>query len=339
MLSNKLISVKRNLEDILDIFCEYNVMIIGDVMVDSYLWGDVTRISPEAPVPVISCTKRENRLGGAANVAKNIQSLGATAVICSVTGKDDNGQIFKDLLKTRNFIMDGVIESDDRPTTIKTRVISNNQQLIRVDQEIDDYISKDLEQKLIDRILSVSGRMRIDAIIFQDYDKGVITPNLIEKVIGHANSKSIPTFIDPKKRNFNNYKNATLFKPNFKELTAGLNFRSNKNDFKSIFEGAKILHKKGSFELVLITLSELGILISDNKSYHVVPAVIRDVADVSGAGDTVIATAALSYIADLTPRQIATLANLAGGIVCEKSGVVTIDRELLLSENFILPDD
>ena len=331
--------MKRNLENILDTFCEYNVMVIGDVMVDSYLWGDVTRISPEAPVPVISCTKRENRLGGAANVAKNIQSLGATPVICSITGKDDKGEIFKELLRSRNFIMDGIIEAEGRPTTIKTRVISNNQQLIRVDQEVDHYISKNLEKKLTERILSVTGSMRIDAIIFQDYDKGIITPDLIEKVIAHASAKGIPTFVDPKKRNFNNYKNATLFKPNFKELVAGLNIRSSKNDFSAIFEAAKTLHKKHSFKLVLITLSELGILISDNKSYHVIPAVIRDVADVSGAGDTVIATAALSYIAGLSPKQIATLANLAGGIVCEKAGVVTIDRELLLSENFMLPDD
>jgi rfaE bifunctional protein kinase chain/domain len=331
--------VKRNLVDILDKFSEYNIMIIGDVMVDSYLWGNVTRISPEAPVPVISCTKRENRLGGAANVAKNIYSLGATPVICSVIGNDERGQIFKDLLKNQNFIKDGIIESDNRPTTVKTRLISNNQQLIRVDQEIDDYISEGLEHMLLERITSLTGSNKINAIIFQDYDKGVITPNLIEKVIGHANDKDIPTFIDPKKRNFNIYKNATLFKPNYKELIAGLNISADKNNFDSIYEAAKTLHKKHSFELVLITLSELGILISNNKEYHVIPAVIRDVADVSGAGDTVIATAALSYIADLTPKQIATLANLAGGIVCEKAGVVTIDKKLLLSENFVLPDD
>jgi len=331
--------VKKSLTDIVNNFNNYNIIVIGDVMVDSYLWGNVSRISPEAPVPVISCSKRENRPGGAANVAKNIKALGATPIICTVIGKDEKGQIFKDLLKTQNFVQEGIIESNDRITTVKTRIISNNQQLIRVDQEIENYISEELTQILLQKILSIIENEKIDAIVFQDYDKGVITPDLIKEVIGNANAKGIPTFVDPKKRNFNNYKNATLFKPNYKELVAGLNIQFDKKDFDSIFNAVKTLHEKFSFKLVLITLSELGILVSDGKNYHVVPAEVRDISDVSGAGDTVIATAALSYLSDLTPRQIAALANLAGGIVCEKAGVVPIEKDILLKENFILPDD
>ncbi len=331
--------MKRGLSEILNDFNNHNVMVIGDVMVDSYLWGSVTRISPEAPVPIVSCTKGENRLGGAANVAENIRSLGAIPVICSVIGKDEKGQIFKDILKSQDLDGNGLIETTSRTTTVKTRIISNNQQLLRVDQEIDDYLSEELEGQLIDKILAIIDSRKIDAIIFQDYDKGVITPALIEKIISYANEKSIPTFVDPKKRNFNIYKNATLFKPNFKELTSGLNIDVDKKDFNSVFNAARLLHKQGAFKLVLITLSELGILISDNRNYHVVPAEIRDVADVSGAGDTVIATAALGFLSGLSPKQIASLANLAGGIVCEKAGVLPIEKELLLKDNFILPED
>jgi rfaE bifunctional protein kinase chain/domain len=331
--------VKRYLSEILNDFVNHNVMVIGDVMVDSYLWGSVSRISPEAPVPVVTCTKRENRLGGAANVAENIRSLGAIPVICSVIGKDEKGEIFKDILKAQDLEDMGLVETNERPTTIKTRIISNNQQLLRVDQEIEDYLSAELEQKLIDRILTVINGRKTDAIIFQDYDKGVITPGLIESVISYANEKNIPTFVDPKKRNFNTYKNATLFKPNFKELTAGLNIDIDKKDFNSVFNAAKLLHKSRAFELVLITLSELGILISDGNNYHVVPAVVRDVADVSGAGDTVIATATLAFLSGMSPKQIAVIANLAGGIVCERAGVFPIEKELLLKNNFILPEN
>jgi rfaE bifunctional protein kinase chain/domain len=325
--------VKKGLAEILDDFNNYTVIIVGDVMVDSYLWGNVTRISPEAPVPIVSCTKRENRLGGAANVAENVNSLGALPVICSVIGQDEKGQLFKDILKSRGLIADGLVETGERPTTVKTRIISNNQQLLRVDQEIEEYLSGKLEHLLIERIISVIESRKIDAIIFQDYDKGVITPALIEKVINYANERTIPTFIDPKKRNFHIYKNATLFKPNFKELVSGLNININKEDFGSVFKAATILHKQNAYKLVLITLSELGILISDGSNYHVVPAEVRDVADVSGAGDTVIAVAALGYLAGLEPREVATLANLAGGIVCERAGVVPIDRKLLLNRD------
>ena len=331
--------MKRDLSEILDDFNNHTVIVIGDVMVDSYLWGSVTRVSPEAPVPIVSCSTRENRLGGAANVAENVKSLGALPVICSVIGKDEKGQIFKDILKDQDLTSEGLVETNDRPTTVKTRIISDNQQLLRVDQEIEEYLSEELEQILIDKILTVINNRKINAIIFQDYDKGVITPLLIERVINYANEKNIPTFIDPKKRNFNRYKNATLFKPNFKELITGLNIDIDKKDFNSVFNAATLLHKQGAFKLVLITLSELGILISDGKNYHVMPAEVRDVADVSGAGDTVIATAALGFLSRLSSRQIAVLANLAGGIVCEKAGVFPIERELLLKENFILPED
>lgn len=314
-------------------------MIIGDVMVDSYLWGRVSRISPEAPVPVIARSKDENRMGGAANVARNVKSLGAEPVLCTVIGDDTNGDLFLEMLKDEGMSDEGILRSGKRITTLKTRIISGSQHLLRVDHEMEDYLDTQLETMLFEKIKNIVQTGKIDAIIFQDYDKGVITPGLIEKVIILANEKKIPTLVDPKRRNFGNYAGATLFKPNFKELAEGLNIHVDKKDFDTVYNAAKLLHEKAGFRLVMITLSELGILISDNSSYIVIPAEVRDIADVSGAGDTVAGMAALCLATGLTPKQTAALSNLAGGIVCEKVGVVPIEKELLLKENFTIPED
>lgn len=314
-------------------------MIIGDVMVDSYLWGKVSRISPEAPVPVIARAKDENRMGGAANVARNVKSLGAEPVLCTIIGNDTNGDLFLELLKDEGMSDEGILRSGRRITTLKTRIISGSQHLLRIDHEMEDYLDTPLETMLFEKIKNIIQTGKTDAIIFQDYDKGVITPGLIERVIALANEQKIPTLVDPKKRNFNHYRGATMFKPNFKELVEGLNLHIDKKDFNSVFNAAKLLHENAGFSLVMITLSELGILISNNKSYAVIPAEVRDIADVSGAGDTVAGIAALCLASGLTPKQTAALSNLAGGIVCERVGVVPIEKELLLNENFTIPED
>ena len=329
----------QTIHEILEHFSKLQLLIIGDVMVDSYLWGHVSRISPEAPVPVVSQSKSEYRLGGAANVARNVKALGAEPVLCSLIGKDSNGDLFLRLLSDEGLTDKGILRTNNRITSVKTRIISGSQHLLRVDHEMDDYIDMQEELLLFSKVESIATKSKIDAIIFQDYDKGVITPFLIEKIITLAAGQNIPTLVDPKKRNFMHYKNATLFKPNFKELVEGLNIHIEKKDFDSVFNAAKLLHENASFKLIMITLSELGIMISDNSSYHVIPAEIRDIADVSGAGDTVIGMAALCLASGLSPRQTAALANLAGGIVCEKVGVVPIEKELLLKENFTLPLD
>ncbi len=328
-----------NLPQLLEQFSKLKVLILGDVMVDSYLWGKVSRISPEAPVPIVAQSKSEFRLGGAANVARNVKSLGAEPILCSVIGEDTHSEIFTGLMKNEGMTVEGILKSKNRITTVKTRIISGSQQLLRVDNEMEDYLYSSLESSMFSHIQTLIKDNKIDAIIFQDYDKGVITPMLIENIMTLAVRKKIPTLVDPKKRNFHHYHGANLFKPNFKELTEGLNIHIEKRNFDSVFDAAKVLHNNYAHELVMITLSEHGILISDNKYYHVIPAEVRDISDVSGAGDTVIGMAALCLAAGLSSKQTAALSNLAGGLVCEKVGVVPIEKEQLLKENFILPAD
>jgi len=325
-------SVKnQQLSALLETFENLRVLIIGDVMLDSYVWGRVSRISPEAPVPVVMQMNTENRLGGAANVALNVKSLGGIPVMCSVIGSDENSRHFRNLVKELGMPDDGLISSEKRITTNKTRIIAGNQQLIRVDNETDLYIEAALENALWDRIQAVINQYPVSAIIFQDYDKGVITRGLIEKTIELGNIRKIPTLVDPKKRNFKYYKHATLFKPNYKELTDGMNLDFEKSDFNKVHEAAKILHEKSGFDIVLITLSEHGMLISKDGEYQVVPTHAREIADVSGAGDTVIAMASLCLAAGVEPYRMARLSNLAAGLVCERVGVVPVEKDWLLN--------
>ena len=315
-----------------DQFAEKKILIIGDVMIDAYLWGNVNRISPEAPVPIVACKKREDRLGGAANVARNIQSLGAEPILCSVIGKDEKGKIFTDILQKRNMTQIGIMQSSQRSTTVKTRVISQNQQLLRVDEEMNKALDTDIETEFIQLLYQIINSQAIDAIIFEDYDKGVITKNLIHQVVELATSLKIPTLVDPKKRNFAFYKEVTFFKPNFKELTEGIKIEIAKNDLERIAQLSIDFQTKQNIRYVMTTLSEYGVLVSDNEKYLHYPAEIRDIADVSGAGDTVISIAALCMSVGLSMSETAQIANLGGGLVCEKVGVVPIDKSLLLNE-------
>lgn len=331
-------ATNKDLKQILNNFRGKKVIIVGDVMVDEYLWGDVSRISPEAPVPVVSCDKREYRMGGAANVAINIKSLGADPIMCSVIGNDEIGKVYRSLLKKREMTDDGILESKDRISTVKTRVIGNHQHLLRVDQEITDFINPEQEIALLEKINTIVSTQQVDAIIFQDYDKGVLTPTIIKEVTKLALDKNIPTLVDPKKRSFGLYDNVSMFKPNFKELVEGMNVELKKGDFEGINIQAKKLHDKG-VKYVMITLSELGVFISDGSTYKIIPAEIRDITDVSGAGDTVVSVASLCLAVGLSSFQSAFLANKSGGLVCEKVGVIPITPELLLDEDFSMPGD
>ena len=323
---------KLNFNTVFKSFNQFNILIIGDVMIDSYMWGKVNRISPEAPVPIIMSTKQENRLGGAANVALNVQALGANPILCAVIGNDSKAKIFYNLLKDQKLSSEGILEDDNRKTTIKTRIISNNQQLLRVDEEVDYELDKEIEKKFIQHILTILMEKNVNAIIFEDYDKGCITPLVIQEIVDYANKKNIPTLVDPKKRNFLEYKNVTLFKPNFKELSEGLKIEIKKGDFESINKATQKLQKELSLKYVLVTLSELGVFIQYNGSYKTIPAEIRTIADVSGAGDTIISIASVCLAAGLEAEYIAGISNLAGGLVCEKVGVVPVDKEKLLKE-------
>jgi D-glycero-beta-D-manno-heptose-7-phosphate kinase len=316
--------------NLLEKFEGLKVLIIGDVMLDSYIWGKVSRISPEAPVPVVMHSHAENRLGGAANVALNVQSLGALPLMCSVIGDDENGHVFRSLIRELGMPEEGLIESSSRITTSKTRIIAGHQQLLRLDKETDQYIGEETESLLWQRIQALVNQNNIASIVFQDYDKGVITPGLIEKVISLGNAWKIPTLVDPKKRNFSHYRNAALFKPNFKELTEGLNLDIDKTDYAAVHAAARELQEKAGFSMVMITLSEHGMLVSSGNDYQVVPTQARDVADVSGAGDTVIAMASLCLAIRMNIGSMAVLANLAAGLVCEKVGVVPIEKEWLM---------
>ncbi len=322
-------------QEILSLFEKFNnisTMIIGDVMIDTYFWGKVNRISPEAPVPIIARTDIEHRLGGAANVARNVKALGAKPILCSVIGDDEKGKVLLELMQSKGMTTKGIVVSNSRITTTKTRIISYNQHLLRVDEEYNKSIPKELENNLVVRIRNIIETTKIDSIIFQDYDKGVITKSLIKAVVEIANRRNIPTLVDPKKRNFTNFNNVSLFKPNFKELTEGLKLEINKTDTEAIHRAAQIFSKKHNIDIIMTTLSELGVYISDNDNFHKLPAEVRDIADVSGAGDTVISTASLCLASGLPPREIAWISNISGGLVCEKVGVVPIDKQLLLEE-------
>jgi rfaE bifunctional protein kinase chain/domain len=317
---------------VFDTFPSLNALVIGDVMIDAYLFGKVDRISPEAPVPVVSVNRKESRLGGAANVALNIKALGANPILCGVVGHDENATLFKKLLVENNLSTEGVFTDESRPTTVKTRVISQQQQMLRIDEEDSSNLNEQSRQKLTKKILDILASKKIDVVIFEDYDKGLLSPELIQAIVDKANALNIPVTVDPKKRNFTAYKNVTLFKPNLKELREGLNIHVNPSDNESLISGIKQLQKAIHCKNALITLSEYGMFISDGNTQEIIPAHVRNIADVSGAGDTVISVASLSIAAGTDTVFATKLANLAGGLVCEKVGVVPIDGNLLKSE-------
>ena len=323
---------KEHIREIFKSFNNLNVLVIGDVMVDSYLWGSVNRISPEAPVPIVTVKHKERRLGGAANVALNLQALGATPILCSVIGVDYEGQAFLDLLRQQKLSQKGILKSRERITTVKTRVIGNNYQVVRVDEEWEeDIVASEVDQlqQLISFILQHD---KIDVIIFEDYNKGLITNKIIQKTVDLAKKLGIPVAVDPKKKNFLNYKGVTLFKPNLKELREGLKVDfsvDNGNEMQRLLSSFR--HKQ-KISTILLTLSEKGICTNSRTVKEILPAHFRNIADVSGAGDTVISVAALCLALETDPVLLAALANLAGGLVCEQVGVVPLDKDQLLKE-------
>ncbi len=311
-------------------FNDVKVLIIGDVMIDSYLWGAVNRISPEAPVPIVEIKKSEKRLGGAANVAMNIQALGATPILCAVIGEDPEKNDFFSLLENHNLQKDGIITSNARPTTIKHRVISGHQHILRLDAEITTPLNSDEKNALWEKIQMLLPACQV--VIFEDYDKGVLDAELIEKTISLAKKHQIPTVVDPKKRNFLHYKNATFFKPNLKELKEGLKIEFNVANNQELQNAVQLLKDTLNVDFALVTLSERGILLLGNDLVYTETAHLRSIADVSGAGDTVISVVAVSLAVGLSPVIASRLANLAGGLVCEHVGVVSIDKNKLLIE-------
>lgn len=319
--------INRFFDNIKDLNC----LVVGDLMIDAYRFGKVSRISPEAPVPVIEIDSKEDRLGGAANVAFNIKHLGATPILLGTVGKDEQGKLLKSLLEDNEMTSEGILEIDSKITTVKTRVIAQHQHLLRMDQEDCSDLSSQEQELLLEKFKDICSNRKIDVVIFEDYNKGLLNPSFIQNAISIASELNIPTTVDPKKANFQDFKGATLFKPNKKEIVEGLKLEDNSSleDLKTI---TRDFAKKSEFDLVLLTLSEDGVMISDKSDTFSDRAHKRDIADVSGAGDTVIAVASLALAVNMEKDLIATLANLAGGLVCEKVGVVPIDKDQLHQE-------
>ncbi|CAM4228952.1 D-glycero-beta-D-manno-heptose-7-phosphate kinase [Cytophagaceae bacterium 50C-KIRBA] len=320
----------KTVNDIFKGFDQLQVLVIGDLMIDAYTWGKVSRISPEAPVPVVQVIKKEARLGGAGNVVMNIASLGAKPWVVSVVGDDEAGMQLKSLLEREGISLSGIVEEKGRTTSIKERIIAGSQQLLRVDSETDKSVQLVSSQALLEKVKACI--QKVDVIIFEDYDKGVLNEQFIQEVITLARKRGIPTVVDPKKRNFFNYRGATLFKPNLHELRDGLGLFPEDLEGQKLLETVHQFKESQGFDGVFVTLSERGVLMDLGQEQVRIPAHIRQIADVSGAGDTVISIAACALALGLPARHIASLANLGGGLVCESLGVVPIDKELLKKE-------
>ena len=320
----------NNLKELFDSFCDLTVLIVGDVMIDSYLWGKSNRLSPEAPVPIVNVVKTEKRLGGAANVALNVQALGATPLLCSVIGDDLDGADFERLLEEKQLSLEGIVKSAERVTTTKQRIIAGNQQLLRFDSEQETELREFEERHLLERYEKLLQNCQV--VIFEDYDKGVLNNSVIQKLIAAAREKNIPTVVDPKKKNFLSYEGVSLFKPNLKELKEGLKLEFADANLEAFENAATELQQKLQASNILITLSERGVFCTDGESKTYIDAHVRAISDVSGAGDTVVSIAALCLARQTPLPLLAGLANLGGGLVCEQIGVVPIDKSRLYEE-------
>lgn len=313
-------------------FSSVKVGVIGDVMLDTYWWGHVERISPEAPVPVVTLDKRELRIGGAGNVALNLVSLGAPTSIFSVMGEDEPGKQLDQMLQESGIDTSYIICSHTRKTTNKTRIISRNQQMMRLDSETVDDLVKEAEDALLERVSDYIKKEKPSVMIFEDYNKGVLTERLIREVIALCKQYSVLTAVDPKRKNFFCYKDVTIFKPNLKEVKEGLNLLLEDVNVASLNAIHAQLKELLNHEISFITLSEKGVFYENDERSGIIPTHIRNIADVSGAGDTVIAVASLLYAATKDVQLMSEVANIAGGLVCEEVGTVAINKNKLLQE-------
>lgn len=306
------------------------IAIIGDVMLDKYVYGTISRISPEAPVPVVDIDKTEFRLGGAANVANNIKALEAEPVLIGVIGNDYDSKHYLDVMRALGLSTVGIIKDNSRPTTAKTRVIAHSQHVLRVDSEIKDDINTSTGKKIIDYL---NRNIRsFAAVILQDYNKGVLTSGMISKIISIAKKYNKPVYVDPKFHNFFEYRDVTVFKPNRKETADILAMKIDGEE--SVKEAGRKLIDKLNCEYLVLTRGEKGMMLFDKEKNKTVilniPTKARKVADVSGAGDTVISTIAVMLAGGANIIEAVMLANQAAGIVCEEVGIIPITKKALL---------
>ena len=326
--SNLMISLSQTLDQ----FKTKRVLIIGDAMIDAYMWGHINRMSPEAPIPIVNIDNQENRLGGAANVALNIQSLGATPLLFSAIGDDHYADLFIELMHEQKLSCEGIQKISNRRTTVKTRIICDNKHVLRLDEEYTNPIE---DINLLNILEEMIQNQPFDVIIFQDYNKGLLTESLIRTAIKTAKNKEIPLIVDPKKENFLNYHGVDIFKPNLKEIKEGLNVDFDETSEAELLKNVDGLRNKINAEGILLTLSEKGIYYQKENAVYREKAYNRNIIDVSGAGDTVVSVAALALACNIGDDFLMRIANLAGGLVCEKVGVTPIQREDLLKANLV----
>jgi len=317
-------------------FSSIKAGVIGDVMLDTYWWGHVERISPEAPVPVVTLDKREYRIGGAGNVALNLASLGARVAAFSVIGTDEEGRTLERLLADKHIDTAYLLRSETRPTTNKARIIGRNQQMLRLDSETTRDLSAAEEEALLAQVESYLQKEQPQVVVFEDYNKGVLTERVIAAAIAMCRQRNIVTAVDPKRKHFFSYKGVTIFKPNLKEVKEGLNLLLEDPNLSALQQIHGLLAEQLQHLISFITLSEKGVFFHDPGGAGIIPSHLRNIADVSGAGDTVIAVASLVYAVTKDVRLMAEVANIAGGLVCEEVGTVAIDREKLLKECVLL---
>lgn len=320
------------LDKLFESFRSLKIGVVGDVMLDTYWWGNADRISPEAPVPVVSVRRKEQRIGGAGNVALNVAAMGAAINVISVIGNDDEGKSLVSLFGDNHINAAHLLQSKDRITTNKIRIISRNQHMMRLDAELVTALTAEEESDLINAFSAYAEKEKPDLVILQDYNKGVLTENVIENILNLCKKNNILTAVDPKRKNFFAYKDADIFKPNLHEAKEALNIIGDEVSENLLAEIHEALSEKLQHKISLITLSEKGVFYETKNEKAIIPTHIRSVADVSGAGDTVIAVAAVVYAASKNTRLMAEMANIAGGLVCEEVGTVAINRETLLSE-------
>ncbi len=311
----------------LDRFSQTRILVVGDVMLDHYIWGTVSRISPEAPVPVVHVTKESLLLGGTTNVVNNIHSLGGRVSACGVIGHDDAGKQLVHLLRSKAIDTDGLIVEDSRPTTIKTRIIAHSQQVVRFDREAKEGISRETHRKIFD-IVKQKVEQGLDAIVLSDYCKGVITKKLVRDIVTLAKKKNIIVSVDPKINHFGIYSGVTILTPNTKEASIGSNIEI--EDDKTLLKAGGLLLKRLLCNAVLITRGEHGMsLFERNGRVTHIPTMARDVFDVTGAGDTVISALTLAMAAGAGMVDAARIANFAAGIVVGVVGTETVNPEEL----------
>ncbi|CAN5311548.1 D-glycero-beta-D-manno-heptose-7-phosphate kinase [soil metagenome] len=316
---------------IIDSFARTKVLVIGDVMLDTYLYGQTNRISPEAPVPIVEVTHQEHRPGGAANVAINLIALGAKVTLCGLVGDDNEGRVLREQLEDAGVACHFLAKNKNRPTTHKNRIVSRNQQMLRFDREKKEELGGVEASQLQQAVLAAIGEQP-SVVILQDYNKGVLFAEMITAILMECRKRKIPVAVDPKKQNFFAYQGASLFKPNLKEIREALNLNVDPMDNTSLHAAAMDLIQRLNAKQIMITLSEHGVFVADKTNSLKTHAHLRNIADVSGAGDTVIAVAALCLANNVPMGQNAHLANLAGGLVCEKPGVASINKKELLAE-------